>query len=72
MSGLKATTHADANIKLENLCSLAAQRELTERTDVLDGYRYVVNNLRFEVDSEDQAPYIHDSQPDGRRPSTAR
>ncbi|CAN8102923.1 unnamed protein product [Discula destructiva] len=72
LSGLSATTHADANIKLENLCSLAAQRELTERTDVLDGVRYVVNNLRFELGNEDENPYIRHDRPDGRRPSNAR
>lgn len=72
LSGLSATTHPDANIRFENVCSLAAQRDLTERTDVLDGVRYVVNNLRFELGDEDENPYIRNDKPDGRRPSNAR
>lgn len=72
LSGLSATTHPDANIRFENVCSLAAQRDLTERTDVLDGVRYVVNNLRFELGDEDDNPYIRNDKPDGRRPSNAR
>lgn len=72
LSGLSATTHPDAIIRFENICSLAAQRDLTERTDVVEGVRYVVNNLRFELGDEDENPYIRSDRPDGRRPSNAR
>lgn len=72
LSGLSATTHPDAIIRFENICSLAAQRDLTERTDVVEGVRYVVNNLRFELGDEDENPYIRSERPDGRRPSNAR
>lgn len=73
LSGLSATTHPDAVIRFENLCSQAAQRDLTERADVVEGERYIVNNLRFELgDDEDENPYVRTERPDGRRPSNAR
>ncbi|PSR81902.1 class I glutamine amidotransferase-like protein [Coniella lustricola] len=72
LSGLSATTHPDAIIRLEQICSQAVQRDLTERTDVVDDARYIVNNLRFELGDEDENPYVRHERPDGRRPSNAR
>lgn len=72
LSGLSATTHPDAIIRFENICSQAAQRDLTERTDVVENVRYIVNNLRFELGDEDENPYVRHDKPDGRRPSNAR
>lgn len=72
LSGLSATTHPDDIIRLENLCSQAVQRDLTERTDVVEDVRYIVNNLRFELGDEDENPYVRHEKPDGRRPSNAR
>lgn len=72
LSGLSATTHPDNIIQLEKLCSQAVQRDLTERTDVVEDVRYIVNNLRFELGDEDENPYIRHEKPDGRRPSNAR
>lgn len=72
LSGLSATTHPDAIIRFENICSQAAQRDLTERTDVVENVRYIVNNLRFELGDEDENPYVRHEKPDGRRPSNAR
>ena len=73
LSGLSATTHPDYMTKFENLCSHAAQRDLQERTDVIEDARYVVNNLRFDLGDEDENPYIR-RKSDGtdRRPSNAR
>ncbi|KAK5137778.1 hypothetical protein LTR08_007350 [Meristemomyces frigidus] len=59
LSGLAATTHPDFMAKLEIVCSNAAQRDMTDRCDVMDS-RYVVNNLRFDLgenEGEDN-PYI--------------
>jgi len=59
LSGLAATTHPDFMAKLEIICSNAAQRDMTDRTDVMDA-RYVVNNLRFELGENEgeENPYI--------------
>ncbi|KAM4064648.1 DJ-1/PfpI family protein [Hirsutella rhossiliensis] len=72
LSGLSATTHPDHMTKFENLCSEAATRNLTERTDVIEDARYVVNNLRFDLGDEDENPYIRRKSDSGRRPSNAR
>lgn len=72
LSGLAATTHPDHLTTFENLCSDAATRELQERTDVVDDARYVVNNLRFDLEGEDASPYIRRKSDSGRRPSAAR
>lgn len=58
LAGLSATTHPDFTTKFEILCSAAATRDLSERTDVLEDARYVVNNLRFDLGNEDENPYI--------------
>ncbi|KAM7188201.1 protein DJ-1 [Rhypophila sp. PSN 637] len=71
LSGLSATTHPDFITKFEILCSQAATRDLTERTDVVEDARYVVNNLRFDLGDEDENPYIR-RKSDDRRPSNAR
>ncbi|KAL1849688.1 hypothetical protein VTK73DRAFT_9827 [Phialemonium thermophilum] len=71
LAGLSATTHPDHLTKFENLCSQAATRELSERTDVIEDARYVVNNLRFDLGDEDENPYIR-RKSDARRPSNAR
>ncbi|KAK4539370.1 hypothetical protein LTR36_011000 [Oleoguttula mirabilis] len=58
LSGLAATTHPDYMAKLEILCSNAAQRDMADRCDVMEG-RYVVNNLRFDLgENEEENPYI--------------
>lgn len=59
LAGLAATTHPDYVTKLEILCSNVAQRDMADRTDVMEA-RYVVNNLRFELgDNEgEENPYI--------------
>jgi putative intracellular protease/amidase len=58
LSGLAATTHPKYMAKLEIVCSNAAQRDMTDRTDVMEA-RYVVNNLRFELgENEDDNPYV--------------
>lgn len=72
LAGLSATTHPDSMTKFENLCSDAATRNLTERTDVVEDARYVVNNLRFDLGDEDENPYIRRKSDAGRRPSNAR
>ncbi|OHE93953.1 hypothetical protein CORC01_10740 [Colletotrichum orchidophilum] len=72
LAGLSATTHSDYITKFEILCSEAATRNLTERTDVIDDARYVVNNLRFELGDEDENPYVRRKSDSGRRPSNAR
>lgn len=71
LSGLSATTHPDHLTTFENLCSDAATRNLTERTDVVEDARYVVNNLRFDLGEEDN-PYVRRKSDGGRRPSNAR
>jgi len=70
LSGLSATTHPDFFAKFENICSQAALRDLAERADVLEE-RYVVNNLRFDLEDPEQGAYIR-RKSDGRRPSNAR
>ncbi|RDA95193.1 hypothetical protein CP533_1859 [Ophiocordyceps camponoti-saundersi (nom. inval.)] len=72
LSGLSATTHPDFLTKFEIECSEAATRHMTERTDVIEDARYVVNNLRFDLGDEDENPYIRRQSDAGRRPSTAR
>lgn len=59
LSGLAATTHPNYITKMEILCSNAAQRDMTDRTDVME-VRYVVNNLRFELGEnyEEENPYV--------------
>lgn len=70
LSGLSATTHPDYMAKLEIVCSNAAQRDLSDRCDVVDA-RYVVNNLRFELgENEDENPYIMSKQEYKRRKSS--
>ncbi|KAJ0385971.1 hypothetical protein COL922a_005340 [Colletotrichum nupharicola] len=72
LAGLSATTHSDYITTLEILCSEAATRNLTERTDVIEDARYVVNNLRFDLGDEDENPYVRRTSDAGRRPSNAR
>ncbi|KAI8629533.1 class I glutamine amidotransferase-like protein [Xylariaceae sp. FL1651] len=72
LSGLSATTHPDYMTKFEIVCSNAAQRDLQERTDVVEDARYVVNNLRFDLGDEDENPYIRRKSDNDRRPSNAR
>ncbi|KAI1386374.1 class I glutamine amidotransferase-like protein [Hypoxylon trugodes] len=72
LAGLSATTHPDYMTKFEIICSNAAQRDLQERTDVVEDSRYVVNNLRFDLGDEDENPYIRRKSDAGRRPSAAR
>ena len=72
LSGLSATTHPDYMTKFEIICSTAAQRNLQERTDVVEDARYVVNNLRFDLGDEDENPYIRRKSDTDRRPSNAR
>ncbi|KAF2860044.1 class I glutamine amidotransferase-like protein [Piedraia hortae CBS 480.64] len=58
LSGLTATTHPDFMARLEIICSNVAQRDMSDRTDVMDA-RYVVNNLRFDLGNEEEKnPYI--------------
>lgn len=70
LSGLTATTHPDYIVKMENICSAASQRDMAERTDVMEE-RYIVNNLRFDLEDPEQEQYIR-KRSDGRRPSNAR
>lgn len=70
LSGLSATTHPDYFAKFENICSMASQRDLSDRPDVIEA-RYVVNNLRFDLGNPDENPYIR-RKSDARRPSNAR
>ncbi|KAH8680923.1 class I glutamine amidotransferase-like protein [Xylariales sp. PMI_506] len=58
LSGLAATTHPDYMTAFENICSHSSVRDGTERTDVDEEARYIVNNLRFEIGDEDENPYI--------------
>jgi len=71
LAGLCATTHPDYVVKFENVCSQAAQRDLAARTDVLEE-RYVVNNLRFDMEDPEQTSFIRHKSDSGRRPSNAR
>ena len=72
LSGLSATTHPDCLTRFENLCSEAATKNLTERTDVIEDARYVVNNLRFDLGDEDENPYVRRKADTGTRPANAR
>ncbi|KAI0159210.1 hypothetical protein LQW54_009009 [Pestalotiopsis sp. IQ-011] len=58
LSGLAATTHPDYMTAFENICSHSSVRDGTDRTDVDEIARYVVNNLRFDLGDEDENPYI--------------
>lgn len=66
LSGLAATTHPDYMTAFENLCSHSAVRDGTDRTDVDEEARYVVNNLRFDLGDEDENPYIRRKSDAGR------
>lgn len=70
LAGQCATTHPDRYAKFENACKLAYERDMGERTDVMEE-RYVVNNPRFDLGDEDENPYIR-RRSDGRRASIAR
>jgi len=70
LHGLSATTHPDYFAKFENINSEVAQRDLAERCDVVEE-RYVVNNLRFDIDSPEESQYVR-RKSDARRPSNAR
>jgi putative intracellular protease/amidase len=72
LPGLHATTHPDYFIKFENLCAEVTKRDLSDHTTLNEEARYVVNNLRFPVEDEDQSPYIRRKSDAGRRPSNAR
>ena len=69
LQGLAATTHPDYYIKLELLCQEAATKDVGERTDVMEGERYVVNQGRFDVGDLEDNPYVAKK---GRRASSAR
>ncbi|KAH6659471.1 ThiJ/PfpI family protein [Truncatella angustata] len=69
LSGLAATCHPDFMTAFENICSHSSVRDGTDRTDVDEEARYVVNNLRFEIGDEDENPYIRRKSDAGRRPS---
>lgn len=69
LSGLAATTHPDYLTAFENICSHSSVRDGTDRTDVDEVARYVVNNLRFELGDEDENPYIRRKSDAGQRPS---
>jgi len=69
LAGQCATTHPDSYTKFENLCKSVSQRDMTERTDVMEE-RYVVNNPRFDLGDEEENPYVRSR--DDRRPSNAR
>ncbi|GAM82321.1 hypothetical protein ANO11243_003000 [Dothideomycetidae sp. 11243] len=72
LAGQCATTHPDYYTKFENLCKSVTQRDMSERTDVMEE-RYVVNNPRFDLGDEDENPYIISRSDMGkRRPSNAR
>jgi hypothetical protein len=71
LSGLLCTTHPEYFAKFENICAQASMRDLAEKPDVVEE-RYVVNNLRFDLEDPEQKPYIQRQKPDGRRPSNAR
>lgn len=69
LSGQCATTHPDYFAKFENMCKKVIERDMDERTDLLEE-RYVVNNPRFDLgENEDENPYIR--QQGQRRPSLA-
>jgi len=70
LSGLSATTHPDYFAKFETINGAASQRDLSERPDVLEE-RYVVNNLRFDLEDPEQEGFIR-RKSEGRRPSNAR
>lgn len=69
LAGQCATTHPDFYTKFEILCKNVTQRDMGERTDVMEE-RYVVNNPRFDLGDEDENPYIRTRK--DRRPSNAR
>ena len=69
LAGQCATTHPDYYLKFENFLTNIQQRDMSERTDMMEE-RYVVNNPRFDLGDEDQNPYIRTRG--DRRPSNAR
>jgi len=73
LNGLSATTHPDFYAKFEYICSIGAQRDLAEKCDVMEE-RYVVNNLRFDLEDQEQEKYIRrkSDAKDGRRTSVGR
>jgi transcriptional regulator GlxA family with amidase domain len=70
LEGLSATTHPDFFAKFENICSEVAARDLAQRTDVVEE-RYVVNNLRFDLDNPEENPYIR-RKSDAKKPAMVR
>jgi putative intracellular protease/amidase len=67
LAGLAATTHPDYYTRFENICKEAAQRDMSERTDVMEE-RYVVCNGRFDLgENLEENPYLRT----GRRKSSA-
>jgi hypothetical protein len=70
LSGLSATTHPDYYAKFEKLCSEVAQRDLSERCDLIEE-RYVVNNLRFDLGEPEENPYIR-RKSDAKSPTFRR
>jgi len=71
LSGLCATTHPDYFAKFENICSTVSQRDLAQRCDVMEE-RYVVNNLRYDLEDEERAlPYVR-RKSDAKPPAMKR
>jgi putative intracellular protease/amidase len=70
LSGLSATTHPDYYAKFEKLCGEVAQRDLSERCDLIEE-RYVVNNLRFDLGEPEENPYIR-RKSDAKSPTFRR
>jgi len=70
LEGLCATTHPDYYIQLENICQEISRVNMLQRTDVKEE-RYVVNNLRFDIEAPENEGYIR-KKSDARRPSNAR
>jgi putative intracellular protease/amidase len=70
LSGLSATTHPDYYAKFEKLCGEVAQRDLSERCELIEE-RYVVNNLRFDLGEPDENPYIR-RKSDAKSPTFRR
>lgn len=69
LSGLAATTHPDYMTAFENTCSHSSVRDGTDRCDVDEIARYVVNNLRFDLGDEDENPYIRRKSDAGQQRS---
>ncbi|KAK6520813.1 hypothetical protein TWF506_001056 [Arthrobotrys conoides] len=56
LQGLYATTHPDHDVQLEMICQHASAHDTQNRTEVITGCRYVVNNARFDIPDEDEEP----------------